>query len=565
MKRLSVLLLFITTPVLSQMTPDQKISDFAQLAASYAMNYGPLQWKINLLNFDLRNIGDWLSKAAQTQDDLDFYELCVSYVDRLNDAHDRFILPSDFSASLGFTADIYDGRVIVDAVGRTLGRNALSIRVGDEVVSIDGVALNDLIQSLSKYTVAGNSRSTQRIAADYIAYRDQSIMPHGNQVPDVSTVVVNRAGTQQTFSMAWVKSGTPITVVGPVISPASNSSARSIHSSSARGVVSVSDPLKALRNMRLPGRNFIVGFGETQPVFQLPSNFVLRTGAGQFDVFYSGTYQAQGFNIGYLRIPSFDFLPTDQLQAEIDYMEQNTDGLIVDVMRNPGGDGCVAEDLLSRLIPNPFTAIGLEIRATLNWVQAYQFALQDAIDNGATPDVVAQLQDLLQQVTTAYMTPSGRTGPLPVCQSTLNLQPAADPKRGVIAYTKPIMLLVDELSASAAELFAAAMQDNQRAALFGMRTMGAGGSVDQFPVTTYSYGSAYITESLMHRLNPVTTSDYPIAPYVENIGVRPDVVMDYMTVDNLTNHGATFVQAFTASMVQYLSTGSIQPASTTQH
>jgi uncharacterized protein with HEPN domain len=62
----------------------------------------------------------------------------------------------------------------------------------------------------------------------------------------------------------------------------------------------------------------------------------------------------------------------------------------------------------------------------------------------------------------------------------------------------------------------------------------------------------------MHRKNPVATPDYPTAPYVENIGVRPDVVQNYMTIDNLTNHGSTFVQAFSDAMVRYINTGSVQ-------
>ena len=558
MKRATIsLLIFAAAPVWGQMTPDQKAADFSQLAATYAINYGPLEWKLNLLNFDLRDISGWLSKAAQTQDDLDFYELCVSYVSSLNDAHDAFILPSDFYAQMLFRADLYEGKVIIDQVDRSLSRSGLSVRVGDELVSIDGVAAGDLIQSLTKYAVAANDRSTARIAADYLAYRDQSIMPHAHLTPDVSTVVVNRAGSSQTFLVPWVKSGTPITVVGPVISPHANSAAPVQASPKTEAAPNPLSPLKALRQMKVPGRKFVVGFGATAPVFQLPAGFITRVGGSQFDFFYSGTYQAQGHTIGYLRIPTFEYLPQDQLQSEIDYMQQSTDGLILDVMRNPGGDACVAEDLMTRMIPHPFQSIGLEIRATWFWLQAYRQAYQDAIDYDEPADVVAQLKDLVQQVTAAYLTPSGRTGPLPVCESTLNLQPASDPTRGVIAYTKPIMMLVDELSASAAELFAAAMQDNQRAILFGMRTMGAGGNVDQFPVTSYSYGTAYLTESLMHRLNTVNTPDYPAAPYVENIGVRPEVVMDYMTVDNLTNRGATFVQGFTDAMVRYLETGSV--------
>jgi hypothetical protein len=425
--------------------------------------------------------------------------------------------------------------------------------VGDELISVDNIAAQDLIQSLMPYSIAANPLSTRRFAASYVTFRVQEIMPHAHLIPDFSTVIINRqGGGTQSFSIPWLKTGTPLTVVGPVLGPSGNSAAGAFQSSSPDYM----GPLRKLRNMRLPAHRTLVGYGVTAPVFNPPAGFIQRMGTRRFDFFYSGTYQAQGLRIGYIRIPSFDpFLPSTDFQTEIDYMNQNTDGLIVDIMRNPGGDPCAAEDLLQRLIPAPFHNVGLEIRATWNWVQSFTQALQYAQDALAPDDVIAQYQNLLQQITAAYLTPSGRTAPLPICDSTLDLQPATDSNNQNIAYTKPLMLLTDEMSASAADYFAAVIQDNQRGLLFGMRTMGAGGNVDIFPVTTYSSGGATVTESLMRRKSPVVTPDYPTAPYVENIGVRPDIVQDYMTADNLMNHGKTFVQAFTDTMVNFINAG----------
>jgi hypothetical protein len=82
-----------------------------------------------------------------------------------------------------------------------------------------------------------------------------------------------------------------------------------------------------------------------------------------------------------------------------------------------------------------------------------------------------------------------------------------------------------------------------------MRTMGAGGSVVAFNGTPYTESICRITASLMHRATVVQTNDFPPAPYIENIGVRPDIVADYMTRANLTSGGAPFVQAFTQAIV----------------
>jgi hypothetical protein len=314
-------------------------------------------------------------------------------------------------------------------------------------------------------------------------------------------------------------------------------------------------PLRRLRNLRLPKTKAIAGFGALKPLFNMPSGFVLRMGSNMYDSLYSGTFTAQGRTLGYIRFPDFMYYSPDDLENELAFMETNTDGLIIDVMHNPGGDACVTEDALKHFFTSQFRSIGLEIRATRAWVLDFMQALEWAQYSGAPDEVIQQYEDLLQQVEDAYATPSGRTPPLPVCESTLDLSPATDQNGNIIGYSKPIMVLTDEFTASAAELFSAVMQDNGRARLFGARTMGAGGNVSDYPVTTYSFAAASVTESLMSRKAPIVTREFPTAPYVENIGVRPDDVQEYATVDNLVNHGATFVTAFTDAMAQHIESG----------
>ena len=53
----------------------------------------------------------------------------------------------------------------------------------------------------------------------------------------------------------------------------------------------------------------------------------------------------------------------------------------------------------------------------------------------------------------------------------------------------------------------------------------------------------------MTRKNAIVTAEYPTSPYVENIGVRPDIEVDYMTIDNLNRRGKPFVDAFVAAIV----------------
>jgi len=273
-------------------------------------------------------------------------------------------------------------------------------------------------------------------------------------------------------------------------------------------------------------------------------------------VFFSGTFQAQGYSIGFIRIPSYS--PADTAAAlarfrrEIAYFQENTDGLIVDQMRNPGGLVAYTNSLLQYLIPFPFRALGFEIRATSYWVTRFSSALESARSRGAEPWIVRLTEAILQDVVTANRENRGRTGPLPLDDVSLEREPARDAGGAVLAYAKPLMVLVDEFSASGGDAFPATIQDNQRGPIFGMRTMGAGGSVVTLGAGSYSEGSAGMTQALMNRKYPIVTAEYPAAPYVENIGVRPDIEADYMTRENLLNGGRAFVQAFTAAMVDHI-------------
>ena len=96
------------------------------------------------------------------------------------------------------------------------------------------------------------------------------------------------------------------------------------------------------------------------------------------------------------------------------------------------------------------------------------------------------------------------------------------------------------------------LQDNRRGPLVGTRTNGAGGSVSGLAFGTFSEAIAGNTNTLVVRREPIVTSDYPTAPYVENIGARADITLDYMTRENRMNGGCPFVQAFTDIVIEHI-------------
>jgi hypothetical protein len=570
----------------SALTVHQRAADLDQLSSFYAKNYAPYEWKVGTTGFDLLNLTRWQPGVHKhTTDDLDFQELLIEYVASLNDAHDYIAFPTTFSASLPITVDIFDGRILIDTINRfILPAAQFPFGVGDELISVDGQSVQDLIQSFRKYSISANSRSTDRIAASRIVSRNQQIMPHIYQLGDTARIVVRLAttGATNTYDIPWRKIGIPVTSQGPVPSPKPGRPSfrpDEIEGFTAVTTVPVSgstlfqkgwtgaaddtlpsymQPVMPLLNASVsPEYYSVLNIGGRLPIYGPPPGFVIRRGLSSSDFIFSGTYASNGVRIGLIRIPNMSpssaATALQQIDTEIAYFNANTDGLIVDVMRNPGGAVSFVESLAQRFIPYPFRTMGFEIRSTGSWLYSFAAQLVNALLSGAPFQTIENLQNNFDEVLRAYNENRGRTAPVSLNSTgSLILNPAA------VSYTKPLMVMVDEFSASGGDMFPAIIQDNGRGPIFGMRTMGAGGSVVGFNATAYTESFFRVTVSLMNRGRLIQTDDFPPAPYIENIGVRPDKVVDYMTRENLMNSGAQYIQAFTAAIVKLVQTGSLE-------
>jgi hypothetical protein len=583
---LLLLTLFGTAPHAQQaLTREQRNSDLTQLASQYAKNYGPYEWKRDVQGFDLLRLTPWLQRI-QHSDDLDFQEALIEYVASLNDAHDLVAFPTTFSAQLPMAVDIYDGKVLIDAINRTLLPLAqYPFGVGDEVVTFDGRPVMDVIQSFRKYAIAANQRSTDRIAAARLVSRSQQVMPHIYQLGETAAVGIKMISTGVTtvYTIAWVKNGIPVTSQGPLPSPVRGNGVIRLSTdgqdiasglpgaTAASAVFQINDatpsdntlpdymePLRPLLNASVSKDYYsVLNFGSRFPIFGPPPGFVDLSAPcatcinrpGEPIFYLVGTFTtAGGVRVGFLRIPSMSppstAIALAQLDRAVAFFTPSTDALIVDVMRNPGGLVSFVEAVAQRLMPTPFNTIGFEIRATAAWLFSFASSLTTARANPATPPaVLANLEANFNEVLRAFNENRGRSAPVSLNSTgSLQLNPVAG------AYAKPILVLTDEFSASGGDMLPAILQSNNRAPILGWRTMGAGGTVVGFTGPAFTESFFRITVSLMNRGHIVNTPDFPPAPYIENIGVRPDIAVDYMTRANLMSAGAPFVAAFTQAV-----------------
>lgn len=307
-------------------------------------------------------------------------------------------------------------------------------------------------------------------------------------------------------------------------------------------------------------------FDPFAPLFNPPPGFQLRLGAGATDEFVSGTFPVGNQTIGFIRIPSFapgsEANAVQQFQGEITFFQQNTGGLVVDLMNNGGGDGCYANLLAQFLIPKTFQPIRLQLRATENWLISYEISLLDAQILGAGQDTIDVLSSDLGQILQALGQERGNTPPIntlspAACFLTGGAlyPPATDANGNNIAYTKPIVVLTSSFSLSAAEFFGATLQDANRVTVYGVRTDGGGGNVVEFNATPFSEGASRVTLSIGVRNHNISLPGFPTAPFIENIGVIPDVQADFQTRANLLTGGQPFVAGFSNLILKLITTG----------
>lgn len=584
---IAVLFAGLATQAAAQMTPEQRVTDFQIVAALYAKRYGPANWKQEAFGVNIFDVKPWMERIRGAKDDLEYFQICSEFVAQLRDGHSYYLVRSNFIADLGIFTDVYDDKVLVESINRTLyPANRFPFQVGDEVVSIGGRPVFELIAELSKQRSAGTDRCVRRLAADALSFRAQQYYPRTAELPDQTEVVFRRAGSgeTETYTLTWTKTGVPLRQVSPVPTPlfteSGSASDRDGESEYERAIRETKtwavQPWEVeMRESRghvndsgaWTSRNFILGFGSRFPYYDPPAGFQVRRGLAPSDNFFTGTYTANGKRIGWIRIPNFapasSILAVNEFSAEIAFMKASTDALVVDVSRNTGGS-CVGLDYAQRLIPRQFYFFGEYLRPTQQSINNAEVFVRNAKSLRAEQWVIDTFEYILRALQDAAKENRAMTGVLPSCSPAVSPSlvppstdqpPLRDANGELVAYDKPIVFLADELSVSFGDIFPAMMQDNKRGPVVGVRTGGWGGSIAQWAVGFYSEALSTVTNSLVIRNSMISAPGLPSRPYVENFGVIPDIDLDFMTRDNLMTRGRPFVESVTRIVLDEIAKG----------
>ena len=183
--------------------------------------------------------------------------------------------------------------------------------------------------------------------------------------------------------------------------------------------------------------------------------------------------KGENSNIGYIRVSSFNEKTSDQLYKEIIKFEftpnNKIKSYVLDLRRNPGG-------LLSQAI------------------QVANFFL----DGG---NIVSTKR--------------------PRFDKTINEYKA---KKGDLIFGKPLLVIVNGGSASASEIVAGALQDNNRAIILGTKTFGKGSVQTLFPLEKNNLFSP----NDLYGAVKLTTAEYftPSGKSIQARGIQPDIIIN---------------------------------------
>jgi C-terminal processing protease CtpA/Prc len=483
------------------LTPEDKRAELQTLAATIRTHYGPLLLKGQTLKVDLAEMVERYAKLAETSTNLEFYYLVNRFVAEFQDSHFGSKLNTDRISKLGFIADRIEGKALIDEIDRTvLTEKAFPYQKGDEIVSVGGRPTADVVKELGSHLGSGNRETNLRAATQLLAHRTAAQVPP--QKGKVELEIRRGASTiVEKVTLEWQQSGDdwlgeePAAWSRNAVVPMDYGDL-SVHSFDILP--------KAEKSFRCSGTTRTEIPKDATKIMEKP-----------FVAYYHPTPVG---NIGYLRIPHYNWMDDKgqsanefrlkQYEYAVYQLEQNTVGLVIDQDHNCGGSVSMVEGMVSLFASKPFTGLQFQFLAS----RAEYLLFKSWIDEEKKHTVEGiGFTEVLDLMKAAFAKGERLTG-LTTFQGSRILQP------NPIRYTKPILVLVDEMSGSGGDAFPAMMQGNGFAKLMGKRTMGAGGHVENFAPLIFSANTLRMTKSLFY---------HPNGKPIENNGVTPD--FDYTT------------------------------------
>ncbi len=539
-RRLSVALVIMNLILHTFLCADLKkkmLSDFDFIGHVFDVQYAPSEWKRTLFQWELNREVECARQKIIDMNPVtieDYQKIVKDFVLSVNDYHVGVRFYSTESASLPFRMKGVEGHYFVTIVNSDrLSPYNIPILEGDEILMLDDRPVDEVVQEFRMGEIGISNDDTDLALAELFFCCRFGALRH--EIPRGKLKVTIKSHMHNdivSHDIPWDYYPEKVTN-GSKIELSNKNTENFFHKSFVPHLHPFFEELSG-KTVESPD-----DIGSRQSFVPCLGKVLWKTEPeNPFDAYLFET--PDGHTFGYVRIGNYHGMDreAEAFSHIISYLQETSEGLVIDQVNNPGGYALYLYALLSMLTDEPLRVPSHRIMLTQKEATNAYTTIQDLekIDNeegarlhlgNAVMGYSTSLhfaQDLLKYCRFIYQE---------WCQNNMftdrtylygveEIQPHPH-----VRYTKPIMVLINQLDFSGADFFPAILQDNQRALLFGMPTAGAGG----YPVTvTYPnrFGIAYmsVTGSFAERPN--------LQP-IENLGVQPDIRYEITQNDILSD------------------------------
>lgn len=536
---------------------DNMIADLQFINNTFEAGYAPSDWKKEFAGWDKYEQLELAKNNVLNTDSVnlrDYQQIVKNYFDATKDYHVGYLFYRTESASLPFTVKGANGKYFIAYIDRQkLSTVDFPYNIGDEVVSFDGNPVAEIIKSLRE-VVGHNVDETDMSLAELMLTnrRAQKLHDIPRGIIDISIKPKGQDTTVDT-QLIWDYKEEKITDnYKAKIKSFDKSYQPLVKANNSIGNLTILNRFMQANtgiehlSQDMAGNPYGIGMRDSY----LPELGAKIWESDNTDNFQAYIYKHEnGKLIGYLRISAYMIGDYDgysnEFAATMKKFEQVTDALVIDQLNNPGGSVFYAYGLASMLSDKQLStprhemtltqediASALQLLMATDGINSDQEAVE-ALGETITGYPVSLKTVKMARSYAQFLVDEWNQGKKITSPYFLfgvdKIQPSQKAH-----YTKPILMLVNDLDFSCGDFFPAILQDNKRATIMGVRTAGAGGYVRQvrypnsFGLALFSY-----TASIAERTNNNR---------IENLGITPDVDLK-ITENDLQNNYVDYIKS----------------------
>lgn len=540
----------------------QMITDLEFVKGMFDSYYAPAGWKINSQGWDFQGELEKAKGIIQSKPGItvkEYQRILRKFLSTTHDYHVSVNFESTEAASLPFDVKSAEGHYFITDIDRPrLSEANYPFQSGDELIAFGGKPIQAVMDELMEQIFTAPFTETDQALAEKIltfrSGRKGDVVPQG---PIMITVKHQISGAERTYQVIW-------DYIPEKIKDISTKKAQVAGKMAVKSISRTDyskDPY--FRKMLSPQVDIFATKGTKKQVgthdLGARESFIPPLGQVLWKNEISSPFNAYIFQsasdhvVGYIRISSYKGEEAEALEFAdlIGLMQQETDALVIDQINNPGGSLFYLYALASTLTDKPLYTPQHRLslcQKDISFV-AKILPLLELVENDEDAALVLG-QSSFDGMPVNYQFSTFLLNNMRFINEQWNAgNTLTDPTyvygvdyinpSGVANYTKPILVLINQLDFSGGDFFPAIMQDNKRATLLGVTTAGAGGMVDSTThLNILGVETIALTASIAGRIdnNPI-----------ENLGVKPDI--EYrLTAEDMQYNYEGYVQAINAAI-----------------